>query len=1241
MGTSDLTLLETLLLDWRELLSLWAANGTLARAAQNALQLEGVPEKLRELVGEWSQGDFRNLPPVVLLPASAMPGAVGAYAISTGTIYLNQDWLALANKERVIGVLTEELGHHLDGLLNVNDTPGDEGELFSTLVLGENLQAENLALLGEENDNSTISLNQDKVLVELSSSFTHPAPGSNRTWSIDGAPGGYEGHTGQDFAYTSASRPQIPWILASKSGKVIKLVSSINYNIPFVSGQKPPQNGYGNHIVIDHGDGYTTLYAHLNSVSVTNGQSVAQGQIIGVMGNTGWSSKEHLHFEIRRVDADGKLIFENPWPLINGSPPLPPIAPPPPTADSRLSLPIFDPAYYLATYADVRNAYGATNHDGAKSHWLEFGIKEGRRGSLVFDPKDYLQRYQDVANAYGATNYAGAISHWLEWGLKYGRRGSQEFDPIYYMAAHPDVEAAYGVMNFSGAISHYYQWGKPGGWSGSEWITDQNAFQLGYYLNNNADVKAVTANANQEVEATRHWYFIGIYEGRRGSAELDSKFYLANNPDVRAAYGDGNYRGAIDHYLLFGKPTGRAGANDTPRTLSISDASISEGNNGARELSFVVSLNIVSGETVAVNFNTSNGTAASGSDYSATSGSLSFSPGETSKTVVVQIIGDSTHEGNEAFYVNLSGASNAAITRSQGAGTILNDDPANNAPTALGVSVNSFNENIAAGSTVATLATTDPDPGNTFSYSLVSGSGDTDNNAFSIAGNQLSIKASPDFEAKDSYSIRVRSTDQGGLSFERSATFNVIDVSEPVISLSVSPTSVTEDGTSNINYTFTRIGATTSALTVNYSVGGTATHGTDYSGIAVTPATKTVSFAANSATAIVTVDPTADAAIEPDETIALTLAAGTGYSIGTTAAVVGTILNDDTVIENQGNTKLLKRGDGKAFVEVGGTRQEITSPWGSPAGDNTSEWQMIAADTISGNNQILWRNNTSSFLHLWSLDANWNWQSSSGADAFNSPRASELETSFQIDATRDGVIGSPFTTIEAQGNTKLLKRGDGKAFVEVGGARQEITSPWGGTAGDNTSEWQMIAADTISGNNQILWRNNTSSFLHLWSLDANWNWQSSSGADAFNSPTASELETSFQIDATGDGIIGIPFTTIESQGNTKLLKRGDGKAFVEVGGARQEITSPWGGTAGNDSSEWQMIAADIISGNNQILWRNNISSFLHLWSLDANWNWQSSSGADGFNTPRAWELETSFRVDATRDGIIGAPFTAI
>ncbi|MFM6255325.1 MAG: Calx-beta domain-containing protein, partial [Dolichospermum sp.] len=113
----------------------------------------------------------------------------------------------------------------------------------------------------------------------------------------------------------------------------------------------------------------------------------------------------------------------------------------------------------------------------------------------------------------------------------------------------------------------------------------------------------------------------------------------------------------------------------------------------------------------------------------------------------------------------------------------------------------------------------------------------------------------------------------------------------PNITLAVSPSSVTEDGTTNLVYTFTRTGATTSALTVNYGITGTA-NSTDYTG--ATPGTgKTITFAAGASTATLTIDPTADTIVESDETVALTLATGTGYNIGTTTAVTGTITNDD------------------------------------------------------------------------------------------------------------------------------------------------------------------------------------------------------------------------------------------------------------------------------------------------------------------------------------------------------------
>jgi len=113
----------------------------------------------------------------------------------------------------------------------------------------------------------------------------------------------------------------------------------------------------------------------------------------------------------------------------------------------------------------------------------------------------------------------------------------------------------------------------------------------------------------------------------------------------------------------------------------------------------------------------------------------------------------------------------------------------------------------------------------------------------------------------------------------------------PVVSLAVSPAAVAEDGAANLTYTFTRTGSTAAALVVGYGIAGTATQGTDYT--VGGGATGTITFAAGAATANVTVDPTTDTDVESDETVALTLAAGTGYTIGTTVAAVGTITNDD------------------------------------------------------------------------------------------------------------------------------------------------------------------------------------------------------------------------------------------------------------------------------------------------------------------------------------------------------------
>jgi hypothetical protein len=116
--------------------------------------------------------------------------------------------------------------------------------------------------------------------------------------------------------------------------------------------------------------------------------------------------------------------------------------------------------------------------------------------------------------------------------------------------------------------------------------------------------------------------------------------------------------------------------------ISINDASVVEGNSGTSDAVFTITLSKAAALPVTINFATSDGSAKAGSDYFSNSGTLTFDPGQLSKSVSVRVIGDTSREPDETFFVNLSGATNAAISDGQGTCTILNDD----GPPALSIS---------------------------------------------------------------------------------------------------------------------------------------------------------------------------------------------------------------------------------------------------------------------------------------------------------------------------------------------------------------------------------------------------------------------------------------------------------------------------------------------------------------------------------------------------------------------------
>ena len=129
-----------------------------------------------------------------------------------------------------------------------------------------------------------------------------PAPGYSKItceygWRFNGT----DFHTGIDISGSGIHGAKV---VAANTGTVI-FTKQCPYN--------GYSYGYGTYAIVDHGGGITTLYAHMSSLAVNVGDVVVMGQQIGNVGNTGWSTGAHLHFEVRK---DGKSV--NPLPYVTG-----------------------------------------------------------------------------------------------------------------------------------------------------------------------------------------------------------------------------------------------------------------------------------------------------------------------------------------------------------------------------------------------------------------------------------------------------------------------------------------------------------------------------------------------------------------------------------------------------------------------------------------------------------------------------------------------------------------------------------------------------------------------------------------------------------------------------------------------------------------------------------------------------------------------------------------------------------
>jgi len=186
------------------------------------------------------------------------------------------------------------------------------------------------------------------------------------------------------------------------------------------------------------------------------------------------------------------------------------------------------------------------------------------------------------------------------------------------------------------------------------------------------------------------------------------------------------------------------------------------------DLSTAVTDNSESGLTYSIvaDNSSSNGTLGS---VNASTGAITYTPASNNTTTVTF-----TFKVNDGYQD--SNTATATVTVAAVA----------DAPTNIALSSSSINENNSINDIIGAFSTTDPDAGDTHTYSLVSGTGSTDNSSFNISGSNLRASAVFDYETKSSYSIRVRTTDSGGLYFEKQFTITINDVTETINSYQVS-----------------------------------------------------------------------------------------------------------------------------------------------------------------------------------------------------------------------------------------------------------------------------------------------------------------------------------------------------------------------------------------------------------------------------------------------------------------------
>ncbi len=369
--------------------------------------------------------------------------------------------------------------------------------------------------------------------------------------------------------------------------------------------------------------------------------------------------------------------------------------------------------------------------------------------------------------------------------------------------------------------------------------------------------------------------------------ELDETFLVNVLSATNASITDGEGEGTIVN-------------DDAVPTISIADTSVVEGDSGTRTMMFTATLSNPNYAAISVSFATADGSASAPADYLSTSGSLTFEPDETSKTLSVSVVGDPIDEPNETVLVNLS-AGSVAISDGQAQGTIVDDD-ATPSLSINDVTVAEANTGTNTSAVFTVSLSGQSQSSITVNYATANGTATAPADYLSASGlltfapgqitRTLTVTVVGDTldESNETFAVNLSA---GSVAIGDAQGQATITDNDAPPSLSIADASVLESRTGERTMVFTVTLATISgqAVTANYTTAnGTATAPADYVSSA---GQVTIPAGSTSATISITIKP--DNLAEGAETFSVSLAVPVNASISDGAAT-GTIIDAGLVI---------------------------------------------------------------------------------------------------------------------------------------------------------------------------------------------------------------------------------------------------------------------------------------------------------------------------------------------------------